>query len=309
MFVLLNPAAGGGRALAKWHGLAAQLERRHGRLNVVEIAGLSDLRARIADSLACGDRRFVAAGGDGTVNLLIDALASLAGPDLLRQISLGAVGLGSSNDFHKPFRRGANGGIPSRLDFGAATAHDIGVLIYTDADGVARRRYWINNASIGVTAEGNRRFNSPDAFLKRLKRIATGPAITYAALGALAAHRPRLMTLQRDEQPGFTVSVSNLGVVKNPHFAGSLRYDSPREPASGQFYVHLLEGQTLPRLLMALLGLSRGRFTGRAGSHSWRAARVGVEAPEPFAIEVDGEVVLARRACFALLPRSIRVCP
>lgn len=310
MLVLLNPTAGGGRALAQWRRMAAALERRFGPLDVVGVAGPPTTRVRIAESLRQGERRFVAAGGDGTVNLLIGALASLATPDLLPQITVGALGLGSSNDFHKPFRNGAaQGGIPCRLDFSAATALDIGVLRYTDTDGVARRRYWINNASVGVTADGNCRFNTPDPVLRWLKRAATGPAIGYAALRALVAHRPRRMTLRSDEQPPLTVSVSNLGVVKNPHFAGSLRYDSPCESASGRFYVHLLEGQPLSRLVPALFDLSRGRFMGRDQSRSWRAARLAVEADEPFAIEVDGEVVLARRACFGLLAHYLRVCP
>ncbi|MBI2403093.1 MAG: hypothetical protein HYV20_10245 [Gemmatimonadetes bacterium] len=311
MLVLLNPAAGGGRALARWQGIARDLERRWGRFDIHETRALRHTVGHIADSLRHGERRFVAVGGDGTVHLLINALATTARPAVLAQVTIGAVGLGSSNDFHKPFRNeaAARGVVPSRLEFGAATAHDIGLLLYTDADGVARRRYWANNASIGVTADGNHRFNTPDPVLKWLKRLATGPAIGYAALRALAAHRPRLMTLRSDEQPAVTVSVSNLGVVKNPHFAGSLRYDSPRQSASGQFYVHLLEGQPVPRLLSALLGLARGCFTGRDGSRSWSASRLAVEAPDPFAIEMDGEVVLARRACFALLPRCLKICP
>jgi len=309
MFVLLNPTAGGGRALARWKRVAAGLKSRFGALEVHDSADPRVTQTRIAESLACGERRFVAAGGDGTVNRLISTLATVARPQLLPQISIGAVGLGSSNDFHKPFRNdAARGGIPDRLDFDAAAPHDVGVLLYADPQGTARRRYWINNASIGVTADGNYRFNAPDLALRCLKRLATGPAICYAALRALVAHRPRLMTLQWDEEPPVPVPVSNLGVVKNPHFAGSLRYDSPREPASGRFYVHLLEGQSVPRLLSALLGLSRGHFV-RPGSRSWRAARLAVEARDPFPVEVDGEVVLARCACFALLPCRLRICP
>ncbi len=310
MLVLLNPTAGGGRASRQWRRCGVELEQQFGRLDLLQTGDPRRTRGRIADALRRGERRFVAAGGDGTVNLLIGTLASLATADLISRITVGAVGLGSSNDFHKPFRNGAaGGGIPRRLDFDAATLHDIGVLLYTDGSGIARRRYWINNASIGVTADGNYRFNTPDLVLKGLKRAATGPAIGYAALRALLAHRPRLMTLHTDEQPAVSLSVSNLGVVKNPHFAGSLRYDSPREPAGGQFYVHVLEGQPLSRLLAALHDLSRGRFMGRDGSRSWRAARLAVEAADPFAIEMDGEVVLARRACFALLPHHLRVCP
>ncbi|MBI2614551.1 MAG: hypothetical protein HYW52_02510 [Gemmatimonadetes bacterium] len=193
MLVLLNPAAGGGRALARWQGIARDLERRWGRFDIHETRALRHTVGHIADSLRHGERRFVAVGGDGTVHLLINALATTARPAVLAQVTIGAVGLGSSNDFHKPFRNeaAARGVVPSRLEFGAATAHDIGLLLYTDADGVARRRYWANNASIGVTADGNHRFNTPDPVLKWLKRLATGPAIGYAALRALKRVQPR----------------------------------------------------------------------------------------------------------------------
>lgn len=310
MLVLLNPTAGGGRASHQWRRCGPELAQRFGRLDVLETGDPRHTRDRIADALRRGERRFVAAGGDGTVNLLIGMLTSLAPAELITQVTVGAVGLGSSNDFHKPFRNGAlDGGVPCRLDFDATLMQDVGVLLHTDENGVARRRYWISNASIGVTADGNQRFNTPDPVLRLLKRVATGPAIGYAALRALLAHRSRWMTLQTDTQPTVTVSVSNLGVVKNPHFAGSLRYDSPPEPVGGRFFVHVLEGQPLPRLLAALFDLSRGRFMGREGSRSFRAARLAVEAADAFAIEVDGEVVVARRACFALLPHHLRVCP
>jgi diacylglycerol kinase family enzyme len=309
MLVLLNPAAGGGRALARWRQVARSLNGQLGPFELCESGAPERVESRIAWCLRLGERRFVAAGGDGTVNLLIASLVNVATPADLAEVRIGAVGLGSSNDFHKPFRNGGRRGVPCRLDFGAAVLRDLGVLLYTDPDGVARRRCWINNASVGVTADGNYRFNQPDILLRWLKRVSTGAGIGYAALSALMAHRPRQLILQSDEGPVAAVSVSNLGVVKNPHFAGSLRYDSPFEPASGKFFVHLLAGQRPLRLLQALIGLARGRFAGRFGSRSWQATRLGIDAPAPFPIEVDGEVVLARRACFALRPGGLRVCP
>ncbi len=309
MLVVLNPTAGGGRALPRWREVTRHL---NGRLEPFELCQAETPRhveARIAACLRLGERRFVAAGGDGTVNLMVSSLIEAATPAELAEVTIGAVGLGSSNDFHKPFRNGGRAGAPYRVDFGAAVPRDLGVLLYTDQDGVAHRHFWINNASIGVTADGNHRFNWPDPVLRWLKRVSTGAGIGYAALRALVAHRPRLLTLRTDDGPAVTVSVSNLGVAKNPHFTGSLRYDSPFEPASGEFYVHLLEGQSPARLVPALLGLSRGHFMGRTGTRSWRAARLAVEATVPFPIEVDGEVVLAQRACFAIRPRCLRVCP
>ena len=103
-------------------------------------------------------------------------------------------------------------------------------------------------------------------------------------------------------------NVRNLGVVKNPHFTGSLRYDSPYEPNGGRFWVHLLHDVRLPRMMVTLAGLARGRFSGRPGTRSWLAPALSAESEVPFAVEVDGEVVTATRADFSVAPFGLEVC-
>ena len=120
--------------------------------------------------------------------------------------------------------------------------------------------------------------------------------------------RSRPMVLSLDNGPPLRVLVKNLGVVKNPHFSGDLCYDTPYEPDSGYFYVHLLERVPAPRLAYTAWGLLHARFTGRKGTRSWRARQVHVGADQPFAVEFDGETVVAREATFGLLPRLIQVC-
>ena len=76
----------------------------------------------------------IAGGGDGTVNAVLSALVTHAGAARLRRIKVGAVGLGSSNDFHKPFGT-TLAGIPCRLDRHRLRDHDIGRLDYEDPQG------------------------------------------------------------------------------------------------------------------------------------------------------------------------------
>ena len=73
-----------------------------------------------------GIRTFIAAGGDGTVNALVDALVRLRGTIALDDLTLGAIGLGSSNDAHKPVEREI-GGIPVRIDAQRALPRDVGI--------------------------------------------------------------------------------------------------------------------------------------------------------------------------------------
>lgn len=90
---------------------------------------------------------------------------------------------------------------------------------------------------------------------------------------------------------------------------GCLRYDSPHEPASGSFHVHLCERMSSAEAVLTLVRLACGGFAGLPWTRSWRADRLTVEADEPFAILYDGEIVIAREVDFGLRPRALAACP
>ncbi len=309
MLVVVNPTAHGGKALEMWRALRPQVREIVGPFDAFEARDPRVVRRRIADRLQAGEREFVAAGGDGTVNWVATRLFEEALSARLDSVTLGAIGLGSSNDFHKPLPRVRRiGDVPCRLDFHSVLRHDFGRLTYEDPAGVRHTRWWLLNASVGTTAEANRFYNQADPLWRWFKRRSASGAMVYAAAHGILGYRALAMTLRLDDEPPLRVRVRNLGVVKNPHFTGVLRYDTPYEPDSGRFHVHLLEEVPLARLAATLAGLARGRFTGQPGTHSWRACDLAVEADEPFAVETDGEVVVARRAWFSLIPGALRLC-
>jgi thiamine-monophosphate kinase len=174
--------------------------------------------------------------------------------------------------------------------------------MYEDDAGAKHFRHWLINASIGTTAEANRLFNDPDAILNLLKRRSADIGIVYAAARTIARYRPQLFRLTLNQNPPLDLLVKNLGIVKNPNFTGSLGYDSPYEPASGEFFIHHLGKTSALRLATTVIGLLNGRFMGRAGTNSWRARRLNVRAAVPFAVECDGEVVTTRVRGFTRSP-------
>lgn len=309
MIVILNPAAGGGTAAAKWKRIEAGVRERLGSFSLVVADDAQEVRSRVASALGSGETEIIAAGGDGTVNLVMASILEHAPRGTLERVKLGAIGLGSSNDFHKPMSE-ANmiEGVAFKLDFVAAIPHDVCLLTYRDEAGELRSRRWLINASIGTTAEANRLFNNPDAVLRFLKRFLPAAAMVYAALRTVLSYKSRRMAITLDEGETIHARVKNLGIVKNPHFTGALSYDSPYEPGSGHVYVHLMNGVSVPRLALTLLGLLRGKFSGRKGTRSWRATRLRIATDEPFAVEGDGEVVMAKRAYFTVVPGLLQVC-
>lgn len=115
---LINPGA----RVSRHQRLVADLERllRSLDLNLVYSHSLTEgeefrQQAEAFVDTACGlynASACIAVGGDGTVNLLAQALLESVE---WREISLGALGTGSSNDFHKPRRKRFHG-LPARLD-------------------------------------------------------------------------------------------------------------------------------------------------------------------------------------------------
>jgi len=308
MLALVNPHAAGGNGRVRWERVRASVAALVGNLTTVLPADAREARDAVRRALLAGERDFIAGGGDGTVNLVVDALLAHVTVAERRRLRLGAVGLGSSNDFHKPHRPdGWIGKVPVRLRFDRTVAHDVGRLRYLRPDGEWRCRRFILNASIGVTAEGNRRFND-DPAVARAKRVHPDLGMAWAALAALFDGGPWPMRLATDGGVPETARVTNLGIVKNPYFTGMLRYDSAYEPGNGEFDVHLLGDVSRPARVRAIAALCIGRFTGRPGTSSWRARRLSVSADQPFAVEGDGEIVITTHAEFSLDPRALAVC-
>jgi diacylglycerol kinase family enzyme len=298
--VLLNPAARHGRARRLWDRVRREVEERF-ESSVVEADPGDIWKADVRASLRSGTRVFVAAGGDGTVHALAGAIVEAREDVPLGDIRLGAVGLGSSNDFHKPFGC-LHSGIPFRLDVDRAMPRDLGRVRWVDVEGRDRESVLVVSASAGVVAEGNALFTSCP-----LGRLLPSLAIAIAALRAIARNRSSRFFLRHDESQE-QIELSSLSVLKTQWLSGSLRYDLPVAADDGFFGVALCEAMGRRRLLGTLAGLARGHFTGHPGTRTFRTAALEVGADAPFLLEIDGEVGLVRRAAFELFPERLLAC-
>jgi diacylglycerol kinase family enzyme len=301
-FVLVNPRAGGGRGRARleraWPAVAARFEP-----TTVELEPSGRWRAELRAGVDGGVRHFVAAGGDGTVGALVDGLWRVSRVPL-SHLTVGAVGVGSSNDFHKPVRARA-GGLPIRI--GAPAGRDVGCVRYVDETGTARARAFLVSASFGVTAAANAFFDGNDRLMRLLRRAWTDGAVLYAALHEILRGRSQPLDLALAGSR-WRVRAASLSVLKTPHLAGGLAYDTPVSPDDGVLAVNLVEDRGRRATLATLAGLARGRFAGRPGTRHWCVPELTVESVAPVPLEIDGEVVLARRAAFEVLAERIRAC-
>jgi diacylglycerol kinase (ATP) len=100
--VIWNPSASGCK---KTEALRDELAATEG-VRLVESNSPASAKSAIRDGLACGCRRVVAAGGDGTVNVVLEALSIADHSD----VSLAVLPLGTGNDLARSI------GMPFELD-------------------------------------------------------------------------------------------------------------------------------------------------------------------------------------------------
>jgi len=236
-----------------------------------------------------GDRLVVVAGGDGTVNEVVNGLN--------REATLGILPLGTANVLAREL------GLPldleracERIVRGERAKIDLGVA--TNREGVERR--FACMAGIGFDAHVVR------AVTPRLKRYLRGLAFVLMAFKVLAEEDfPWVHVIQGD-----TTYVTRFAIVANAHhYGGDLRAASdPGLLASGELEA-VLVGHVSVLLRPGILGSVLARRPLDRSMRFFRARELRACAPgaDDVPVQLDGEVWGSLPMSFRVEPRAIEV--
>jgi len=309
MFIILNGHSNNGRGLRRWEESKSELEARFLGRNYGLAVDSTDLGSQLGEQYARGERVFVAAGGDGSVNFLLNTIMSTEGLNP-REIILGAVGLGSSNDFHKPYSAGkrTGAGVYCRLDSATAVPHNVGQVDYEDETGGRRRKYFIINGSLGIIARGNYLFNSDERVVRWLKPRWVLGTIWYLTFKTLFSTKNIPVRISVGGEI-LETEATTLSIIINPHFTGNLSYDCGDFSRRDDFGIALCERMGMVERFRTLSALTKGRFKGLPKTRFWESPAVDLDPAFPTPLEMDGEVVLARRIQIRLLKGAVKTCP
>ncbi len=307
MFLLLNTRAYGGNALKKW-------DRIKNSLPIVEFESghkvdkNSHENLDISNAILKGERKFIAAGGDGTINYLLNEILSNPSKTIIDEIQLGAIGLGSSNDFHKPmYSSRLINGIPCKIDFTNTAERDIGCISYVH-NGKRINKYFLVNASIGVTAEANYFFNHPNFILKLFKRMNTSAAIIYSAIHTIMRYKNIELKMIDSKNDSKIFKVANLAITKSPYISGDLKLNYTPNYKNGLLNIHLLCDTTKIELIKILHQLQNNKTDVTNVFNSSQSSSILIKSEKSFKVEFDGEVITTHCARFSLLKKRVRVC-
>jgi diacylglycerol kinase (ATP) len=247
---------------------------------------------------------FIGGGGDGTINYILNELIKITGNNL-KDLVLGGIGLGSSNDFQKPFVKKINK-IPIRLNFKKAALHDIGQLEYSCESGSKKRVHFLLNSNLGITADANHFFNAPNKTLAFLKRNSTSLSILYASIFTLLKYDATNISDKKHSKLELT-NLDNLSIVKSPFLSGSFCYPELVKIDDGKFGVYYIHNMNKFQLLKTMFALTNCKFNNSNKKGKIISENIELLTNSSINIEADGEVYRGKDPRYTLSNSQIKI--
>lgn len=180
-FVVVNPAAGGGRTARVWRRLRDALAHRGLRFESAETRGRGHATELAREAALAGWPLIVAVGGDGTLDEVVNGVTDAHGAPLA---TTAAILTGRGRDACRNLGLAADPYLAARrLLEGDDSLADLGVAEWPDG----ARRYFLNAAGAGFDA----------AVARRAAMYGGTGTLPYlrAVLAALSSHRAVTMTI------------------------------------------------------------------------------------------------------------------
>jgi YegS/Rv2252/BmrU family lipid kinase len=282
--VIVNPAAGGGRAGRALADVQAAL-RRLGLEHHVELTNDLEHARELARAAIAAGQTAVAFGGDGLVAAVAGAIKHTAGV-------LGVLPGGRGNDFVRTL------GIPLEPR-AACEVLATGVVQALDLC-EANSRTFIGIASCGFDSEANRIANQT--------RLVRGNLVyVYGALRALAGWRPATFTVELDGELSRTVTGYTVAAANAKGYGGGMLMAPDASLEDGLMDVVIVSDTPKLRFLRLLPTVFKGEHIRLDNVEVLRSATARISASRPFTMYADGDPIAELPVTVRALPGAVRV--
>jgi diacylglycerol kinase (ATP) len=289
--IIFNPAARGEKA----RHFRRHLEEIGARCALKQTAAVDDARRLAADAAREGYDIVAAAGGDGTINEVLNGIADV--PDGLGRVRLGVVPLGTVNVFAREL------GIPRQFEpawqcllRGGETRIDLPMVEYRD-QGTIRRRYFSQLAGAGLDALAIERVRW------KLKKHIGPIAYVVAGLEALLRRASRITVTGGEHSAAGELILIGNGKL----YGGAFRLFPDADLRDGLLDACVFPRAgwwTLARVSPALL--LRGELPRNAAGR-FRSPAFTLTSAQPAGLQVDGELIGRLPATFSVQRSGLRV--
>jgi diacylglycerol kinase (ATP) len=298
--LIVNPAAGGGRAGRLGKRLRAGIEHATTGVQVLESRAPGHARELASRAAADGHHRVIAVGGDGTVQEVINGLLQ-AGSGT----SLGIVPGGNGNDLARSL------GLPSRPEaalevaLGASTVTiDVGRASVPDGDG-STSRYFAAAGGVGFDAQvAASMANMRGAW----QRGRLGYAMTVLAeLRRFRNSEVVITAATADGERRMERRVLFMAIANGPYYGGGMRICPDALLDDGWLDLCIVGDISRIEAVRQIPGIYGGRHVRHPAVEFVRARSVRVEGAEGTPSHLDGEPFHPLPLWIDLLPQAISV--
>ncbi|KAA3614477.1 MAG: diacylglycerol kinase family lipid kinase [Planctomycetota bacterium] len=280
---IVNPRAGKGRAVKELDQARVLLRELFPEHRVLETKGPGHAATLAADSLQAGCSRIVAVGGDGTLNEIVNGLLQ-AGQAWPPSFGLGVVAAGTGMDFVRTL------GLPSHIPRGLEVlprcrpkAIDVGEVSFLDFEGRPVRRFFLNVASLGISAGIAHRAN------ERGKPLQGRFAFVSHAVRALLTWRNQRIQYQFDQEEMQEGLMKVIAVANGKFFGGGMCIGPNAEIDDGWLQSLTVGDMGAWTALWNFPKLFGKREISHPLANYGRCRRLHVRSEETVYLELDGE--------------------
>lgn len=292
--VIFNPSARGEKA----RKFRNYLEKSRGDWALKPTTGPGAARLLATEAVRDGFKTIVAAGGDGTLNEVLNGLADA--PEGLRSTRLGILPLGTINVFARELR------LPLDIEKVCSMLGDcrddeelqvdLGCAQYETTSG-PQRRYFAQLAGAGFDAR------SVELVNWELKKKVGPAAYVVAGLQALGSTQPQI-TIRCDQQE----AIGELILIGNGKFYGGnfpvFHKSDLQDGVLDAVVFPKVNWQSLPA---HLLGFVTGKMFKEGGSIYLQGKEFALTSNTHAALQLEGELVGHLPARITIVPRALRV--
>jgi YegS/Rv2252/BmrU family lipid kinase len=281
--LIVNPAAGGGRAGRLLGRVAEALDSHQLSHHVERTRSLDDAR-ELATAAASAGELVVAFGGDGLIGAVAGALKN-------SQAILGVLPGGRGNDFVRVL------GIP-RDPVAACAVLASGVVRPLDLGEVGGRTF-VGIASCGFDSEANRIANEA--------RLIRGNLVyAYGAIRALTGWRPARFELTLDGGRTLALSGYSVAAANSKAYGGGMYAAPDARLDDGLLDVVTCAEMPKRRFLFSLMPkVFKGAHVHEPEITVLRSTTVTIAADRPFTLYADGDPIAELPATARVLPAAV----
>jgi diacylglycerol kinase (ATP) len=300
-FVVVNPNAGSRKILRNWDKINKKMMKSKLNFDFVMTRQAEHAIELTGEALKQGYKKFIAVGGDGTLNEMVNALLSYEGFNNQEYV-VGLIPVGTGNDWGRMFN------IPNKykpaiktIKEGNVFLQDIGVISYFENE-QQKSRYFVNIAGMGYDAVVAQKTN-------RQKAAGKSNALSYFVnlFTSLFHYKSRVIDVEIDEEKySFNTFSMSVGICK--YNGGGMMQLPNAIPDDGLLDVTIIKKIGLGTLLAQLRNLYTGQFVKHPKVATFQANTVKISSKKSgFMMEADGESLGHAPFEVNILPKALKV--